>query len=95
MALEYSYQDECITAELRYGFDNEEEAIMALYAELFDSQFELDLKMIYNALRYLTWKKDINHVYDEIVELNEDMIRVEHVCKKEKSNGIYKSNEWK
>lgn len=84
MALEYSYQDEFITEELRYGFENEEEAVMALYSELFDSQCKLDVKLIYNALRYLTWKKDITHVYDEIVEINEDMIRVEHVCNKEK-----------
>ncbi len=84
MALEYSYQDEFITEELRYGFANEEEAVMALYSELFDSQCKLDVKQIYNALRYLTWKKGIDHVYDEIVEINEDMIRVEHICNKEK-----------
>ncbi len=65
-------------------FENEEEAVTALYSELFDSQCKLDRKLIYDALCYLTWKKDINHVYDEIVELNEDMIRVEHVCEKEK-----------
>lgn len=84
MTLEYSYQDEFITEELRYGFANEEEAVMALYAELFDSQSKLDVKQIYNALRYLTWKKGIDHVYDEIVEIDEDMIRVEHICNKEK-----------
>ena len=84
MTLEYSYQDEFIIEELRYGFADEEEAVMALYSELFDSQYKLDVKRIYNALRYLTWKKDIHHVYDEMVEINEDMIRVEHVCNKEK-----------
>lgn len=84
MALEYSYQDEFIIEELRYGFADEEEAVMALYSELFDSECKLDVKQIYNALRYLTWKKGINHVYDEIVEINEDMIRVEHVCNKDK-----------
>ncbi len=84
MTLEYSYQDEFITEELRYGFANEEEAVMALYAELFDSQSKLDVKQIYNALRYLTWKKGIDHVYDEIVEIDEYMIRVEHICNKEK-----------
>ena len=84
MSLEYSSQDEFITEELRYGFADEEEAVMALYSELFDSQCKLDVKRIYNALRYLTWKKGIDHVYDEIVEINEDMIRVEHICNKEK-----------
>lgn len=85
MSLEaYSYDDEFIAPELQYGFDDEEEAVMALYSELFDSPCELDVKQIYNALRYLTWKKDITHIYDEIVEINEDMIRVEHICNKEK-----------
>lgn len=85
MSLEtYDIDEEFFEEESTYGFADEEEAVMALYSELFDSQCKLDVKQIYNALRYLTWKKGIDHVYDEIVELNEDMIRVEHVCKERK-----------
>lgn len=78
MSLEsYNYDDEFLDEDLieeesTYGFDDEDEAVMALYDLLFDSKLELANPTIYKALRYLIWRKGINHVYQEMVDLSEE-----------------------
>ena len=64
--------EEEIEEETTYGFDDEEEAVMALYDMLFDSKLEQVQPTVYKALRYLIWRKGINHVYQEIVDLSEE-----------------------
>ncbi len=58
--------------ETTYGFDDEDEALMALYDLLFDSKLELANPTVYKALRYLIWRKGINHVYQEMVDMSEE-----------------------
>ena len=66
------YDEEFIEEESTYGFEDEEEAVMALYDMLFDSKLEQVKPTVYKALRFLIWSKGINPLYQEIVELSED-----------------------
>ena len=73
MSLEVcDYDEEFFEEESTYGFEDEEEAVMALYDMLFDSKLEQVQPTVYKALRFLIWRKGISHLYQEIVDLSEE-----------------------
>lgn len=62
-------------------FLEEEDAIFTLFEELFESAQEIDRKRIYDSIKYLLWQKGMIRQYEEIIEMDETGLCVEHINK--------------
>lgn len=60
-------------------FDEEGDAVFNLYEQLFTTGNSIDAQLIYDAVKYLLWKKKMSSQYEEMDKLDKNDICVQHI----------------